>query len=57
MVFVAYCLYVLISADRMRSDFGFGDNDVNNIDKVIEALRELVCPHYVPSSPVCYGLS
>ena len=26
----------------MRSDFGFGENDVNNIDSIIDALRELV---------------
>lgn len=31
-----------VSADRMRSDFGFSENDVSNIDKVIESLRELV---------------
>ena len=26
----------------MRHDFGFDDNDINNIDGVIDALRELV---------------
>ena len=37
------CVNVMcFSADRMRSDFGFGDNDVNNIDRIIDALRELV---------------
>ncbi|XP_052769722.1 coiled-coil domain-containing protein 175-like isoform X2 [Mya arenaria] len=28
-------------ADRMQHDFGFSDDDVNNIDQVIEALRQL----------------
>ena len=37
-----YLCTLFISADRMRSDFGFGENDVNNIDRVIEALKELV---------------
>ncbi|WAR19077.1 hypothetical protein MAR_000915 [Mya arenaria] len=29
-------------ADRMQHDFGFSDDDVNNIDQVIEALRQLI---------------
>ena len=40
---LVYLCTLFISADRMRSDFGFGENDVNNIDRVIEALKELVC--------------
>lgn len=31
------------SADRMRLiDFGFNDKDINNIDRIIEAIHELV---------------
>ena len=38
---------MFVLADRMRSEFGFGDSDVNNIDRVIEALRDLVSgPEY-----------
>ncbi|KAL4237583.1 hypothetical protein ACF0H5_002297 [Mactra antiquata] len=33
-------------ADRMKHDFGFGDNDVINIDLVIEALKELEILRY-----------
>jgi len=42
----------------MRHDFGFDDNDINNIDGVIDALRELVRIllrkhfHFVPSMHV-----
>lgn len=31
----------------MRHDFGFDENDVNNIDGVIEALRELVSSFFI----------
>ena len=35
-------IFVLI-ADRIRNiDFGFNENDIDNIDKVIDALHELV---------------
>ena len=36
--------YVLfLTADRMRQiDFGFNDKDVNSIDRIIEAVHELV---------------
>lgn len=34
------------SADRMRLiDFGFNDKDINNIDRIIEAIHELVSIH------------
>ena len=41
-VHLCYIYFILISGDRMRHDFGFSDTDVCNIDKIIEALRELV---------------
>ena len=45
--FVCYMFVLFVLADRMRSEFGFGDSDVNNIDRVIEALRDLVSgPEY-----------
>ena len=32
-----------LTADRMRQiDFGFNDKDVNSIDRIIEAIHELV---------------
>lgn len=32
-----------VTADRMRQiDFGFNDRDVNSIDRIIEAIHELV---------------
>lgn len=36
-------MYRFSSADRMRIiDFGFNDKDIINIDRIIEAIRELV---------------
>ena len=48
-----YNILNIISADRMRSnDFHFNEDDVSNIDKVIEALHELVCRYFTVSLSV-----